>query len=57
MQWSTEKDLRLFIQAKLSNDPAEVGRLYNSLANKPASAAHGKHPALGPVEVRHLAAA
>jgi hypothetical protein len=57
MQWSTEKDLRLFIQAKLSDDPAEVGRLYSSLAPKPIIGINGKHPALGPVEARHLVAA
>jgi DNA-binding transcriptional regulator YiaG len=57
MQWSAEKDLRLFIQAKLSNDPAEVGRLYSLLAPKPVIENHGKHPALGPIEAGHLAAA
>ena len=57
MQWSNEKDLRLFIQTKLSNDPAEVGRLYRSLAPKPLIAADGKHPALGPIEAGHLATA
>jgi hypothetical protein len=57
MQWSNEKDLRLFIQTKLSNDPAEVGRLYSSLAPKPSIAAHGKHLVPGPIEVGHLAAA
>ena len=32
MQWSTEKDLRLFIQSKLSDDPRAVGLLYEELA-------------------------
>jgi hypothetical protein len=57
MQWSTEKDLRLFIQAKLSNDPAEVGRLYSELAPKPVIEACSKHPVIGPIEARHLVAA
>jgi hypothetical protein len=31
MQWSTEKDLRLFIQSKLSPDTKAVGQLYGEL--------------------------
>jgi|ERR1700722_490619 len=31
MQWSTEKDLRLFIQSKLSPDTKAVGKLYGEL--------------------------
>jgi hypothetical protein len=31
MQWSTEKDLRLFIQSKLSPDTKAVGKLYEEL--------------------------
>jgi DNA-binding transcriptional regulator YiaG len=34
MQWSTEKDLRLFIQLELSG-PKAVGLLYNELAERP----------------------
>lgn len=35
MQWSTEKDLRLFIQSKLSDDPKAVGLLYGELTERP----------------------
>jgi DNA-binding XRE family transcriptional regulator len=35
MQWSTEKDLRLFIQSKLSDDPKAVGMLYGELTERP----------------------
>jgi hypothetical protein len=31
MQWSTEKDLRLFVQSKLSPDTKAVGKLYEEL--------------------------
>jgi len=34
MQWSTEKDLRLFIQAKLSADPKAIGLLYEELTER-----------------------
>jgi hypothetical protein len=37
MQWSTEKDLRLFIQSMLSTDPKAVGKLYEELTQRPAS--------------------
>jgi hypothetical protein len=37
MQWSTEKDLRLFIQSKLSSDPKAVGKLYEELTERPAA--------------------
>jgi DNA-binding transcriptional regulator YiaG len=35
MQWSTEKDLRLFIQSQLSKDPKAIGLLYHELDAKP----------------------
>ncbi len=34
MQWSTEKDLRLFIQSKLKNDPKAIGKLYEELTER-----------------------
>lgn len=53
MQWSTEKDLRLFIQTQFSDNPADVGKLYGALAHKPAPAP-GKHQAVGPFEAKEL---
>lgn len=35
MQWSTEKDLRLFIQSKLTQDSKAVGQLYEELTARP----------------------
>ncbi|MES2201660.1 MAG: hypothetical protein V4498_05360 [candidate division FCPU426 bacterium] len=43
MQWSTEKDLRLFIQSCLSPDPVGVGRLYEQLTKK-------RRPSSGPTK-------
>ena len=35
MGWSTEKDLRLFIQSQLSRDPGALGQLYQELSRRP----------------------
>lgn len=56
MQWSTEKDLRLFIQSRISKDMGEIGRLYAELAEKPAAEASKPKP-IGPIEARELIAA
>ncbi|HTB23075.1 MAG TPA: hypothetical protein VK914_10245 [bacterium] len=42
MQWSTEKDLRLFIQSKLSSDTKAVGILYEELTARAGNKSQGK---------------
>jgi DNA-binding transcriptional regulator YiaG len=37
MQWSTEKDMRLFIQSRLSSNSKAVGKLYEELTDRPSA--------------------
>lgn len=61
MNWSTEKDIRMFIQSRLSAGPAKLGELYAALTAHPAEKAADKAHGLGPVDInripRELAAA
>ena len=42
MQWSTEKDLRLFIQSKLTQNTKAVGKLYEELTARSDAERKGK---------------
>ena len=42
MQWSTEKDLRMFIQSKLSPDTNAVGKLYEDLTARSGAERKGQ---------------
>jgi hypothetical protein len=54
MNWSTEKDIRMFIQSKLSADPEKVGDLYKELTTHPADRGIEKVPGVGPVRMNRI---
>lgn len=51
MSWSTEKDIRLFAQSKLSSKVEKLGELYEELTMSAADQKEAGKQGLGPVKV------
>ncbi len=54
MNWSTEKDLRLFAQSRISTKPEKLGELYEELALSPEERQVASKPGLGPINVSSI---
>jgi len=53
MTWAIEKDLRLFIQSRLSDKPGKLADLYSALSEHPVSK-HEMDASVGPVNAGNL---
>lgn len=53
MTWAIEKDLRLFIQSRLSDKPGKLADLYSALTEHPV-AKHETDASVGPVDAGSL---